>query len=279
MSYSFLSPHLQSLAEAIRKCFKKNHGIGSFRIEEAISKNINFSHTLVATTKDYHFLCIEVSENAYLTTLDAIVLEYRDKSLPVKLYVAVPKDHPNTEFQLQLSRARQHGVGVIEVDDNGCDIIQEALSQSLAGVRSPDGFPSKYREGLTKALHTFRNGDPAKGCSAVYDEIEALSRKVAAKTHAKGWWKTAPTENIQIGRWAKVMREMMNNLDYKKCPPKLTHVLIARIVGVTAHRNETGHKPGTKAALINRDRQLRTRFESATDLLRDLIDAGKPLRV
>jgi len=30
-----------------------------------------------------------------------------------------------------------------------------------------------------------------KACALIYDEIESLFRKVAAKTHAKGWWQTA----------------------------------------------------------------------------------------
>jgi hypothetical protein len=59
----------------------------------------------------------------------------------------------------------------------------------------------------------------------------------------------------------------------------LTTAFLAKIHGVTPHRNESGHKPRSEAELKKRDRELRTRFEAAVDLLRDLIVAVKPLRV
>lgn len=61
--------------------------------------------------------------------------------------------------------------------------------------------------------------------------------------------------------------------------PGLTPAFLARIHGVTPHRNESGHKPANEELLKKRDRELRTRFESAVDLLGDLIVAVKPLRV
>jgi len=281
MTYSFLSPHLQGHAEAVKQYFKTQRGIGSFKIEEAVSSDVPYRHTLVAPTKDFHYLCVEVSEQAYSSALDATVLYYRGKSLPVKLYVAIPKGLSNSDLQTQLRQARDTGVGVIEVDLNGCDIIQEATSQSLAGLRSPNlqEYPAKYRAPLSDAAHTFRNGSPSKGCSEVYDEIEALSRRIALKTQAKSWWKIPPKVKLNTGPWAKVIEEMMEKLNYSKCPPKLKKTLLARVLGITPHRNDTGHKINTKAARIKRDTQLRTRFEAATDLLQDLIEASKPLYV
>ena len=41
----------------------------------------------------------------------------------------------------------------------------------------------------------------------------------------------------------------------------------------------TGHKPKNRAARIKRDRELRTRFESAIDVLRDFANALRPLRI
>jgi hypothetical protein len=47
----------------------------------------------------------------------------------------------------------------------------------------------------------------------------------------------------------------------------------------TEYRNETGHKPASLPKKIERDKQLRTRFESAMDELGRLIEAARPLRV
>jgi len=58
-------------------------------------------------------------------------------------------------------------------------------------------------------------------------------------------------------------------LDYKRCP-KVSRPLLARILGITEHRNELGHKPRNRAARVKRDQELRTRFEAAADLLFDV---------
>ncbi len=281
MSYRILPPHLQGHAEAVKRYFRTK-GVTKFTIEEPIGRDGVYRHTLTATTNDGHYICVEVSENAYIDTLDAVVLDYRNKKLPVKLYVAIPKGVSNANLQKQLGQARRNGVGVVEVDENGADLIHDALSQSLADLREIDlnSFPTKYRSALSQAADSFRRGNPAKGCSMVYDEIEDLSRRIAEKTEAKGFWKSAPTLKIDKAPWANVLEALMEQLNYSVCPcPKLKKVFLARVLGITSHRNETGHKIRRRADLVKRDKRLRTRFEDATDLLLDLINASKPLHV
>jgi len=70
----------------------------------------------------------------------------------------------------------------------------------------------------------------------------------------------------------------MQQLDPEQ-PPNIPEALLARVLGITSHRNEAGHNPDSRPALIRRDREQRTRFETATDLLFDLINATKALRV
>jgi hypothetical protein len=281
MSYRILPPHLQNLAEQVKKYFKSK-GITKFAVEEPIDRDGIFRHTLLASTSDGHYVCVEVSENAYIETLDAVLLDYRNKNLPVKLYVAIPKRMVVVNLQKQLRQARRNGVGVLEVDEKGAELVHEALSQSLVDLRSVefDSFPSKYRGSLSRAVETFRNGDPAKGCSTVYDEIEALSRRIAKKTQKKGLWKSVPKLNLDRDSWANVMEALMEQLNYSACGcPKLKKALLARVLGITSHRNETGHKISRRADLVKRDKRLRTRFEDAIDLLSDLIDASRPLYV
>ncbi|HEX7330309.1 MAG TPA: hypothetical protein VF290_02350 [Pyrinomonadaceae bacterium] len=282
MTYRILPTHLHIYAEAVKKYFKTHKGITSFKTEEPIVRDGIFRHTLTAETKDGHYICVEVSESAYIDTLDAVVLDYRNKILPVKLYVAIPKTATNTNLQKQLSQARKNGVGVLEVDEKTGDIIHEALSQSLAGLRPIDlqAFPPKYRAPLSDAANTFHNGNPAKGCSMIYDEIEALTRRIASKTQKKGCWKTIPKLKIDKDPWANVLEAMMDQLNASACScPELKKIFLAKILGITSLRNETGHKIQRRADLVKRDKRLRTRFEEATDLLLDLINASKPLHV
>lgn len=287
MSYSFLAPPLQPTADAAKKYFKDKRGISKFKIEETIEPSIDYRPTLSAIAPDQHYICIEVSTSPYSNTLDAFVLDCMNQGLPVKLYVAMPKGPGGKEFKTKLQRAKRHGVGVFEVDGTSGEMIQEALSLSLTGLRpaDPREFPSKFRSDVSDAETSFRNGNPAKGCSLLYDEIEALTRRIAIKTKAKGYWRSLkkgerpPKINLEKGPWATVMRILMEHLDYKKCScPGLDDTLLARVRGLTAHRNESGHKPRSHNELKKRNRELRTRFENAVDILLDLITATKPLR-
>jgi hypothetical protein len=281
MTYRILPPHLQIHAEAAKKYFKSK-GVSKFAVEAPVSADGTYRHTLTASTADGHFVCVEVSENAYFDTLDAMVLEYRYRKLPVKLYVAVPKGTSNANFQKQLRQARRSGVGVLEVEARGAELVLEALSQSLADLREIDldSLPTRYRANLSLAVETFRRGNPAKGCSMIYDEIEDLSRSIAKKTYQKGFWKKSTKLKFEKDPWANVVDALMNELNYSACGcPKLKKPLLARVLGVTAHRNETGHKVKNRADLIKRDKELRTRFETAEDLLVDLVEASRPLKV
>jgi len=97
-----------------------------------------------------------------------------------------------------VDEARTKGVGVIEVSVSRCVVIHEALLLSLMGARSEDRrqFPSRYRSVLSTAEATFRNGDPAKGCALVYDEIEGLCRRLAKKIQNKKWWTVGRTFSV-----------------------------------------------------------------------------------
>jgi len=286
MSYQYLSEQLRPIADSAARFFKSKWGVHSFKVENTIHNDISYRPTLHAITRDHHFLCVEVSESPYPSGLDAFVADCMNLCLPVRLVVALPAGSTDANYSRDLARARRHGVGVLEVSPQDAKLIQLALSFSLAAVRPIylERFPSKYRLTLSQAEDAFRRGNPTKGCSLLYDEIEALSRKIAKKTHGKGLWRPIkpgqkpPKVNFNRGKWEKVVRTLMENLDYSKCK-SLTGTLLARVVGITAHRNESAHKVTNQRDLIRRDTQLRTRFETATDILFELINASKPLRL
>jgi hypothetical protein len=96
---------------------------------------------------------------------------------------------------------------------NDVTVVHEPLSRSLCGVRSIEmkKHPTKYRYALSQAEATFRQENPAKGCSEIYDEIQALTRLIAKKTLKEGMWKATksgaaiPAINLAKDSWANVM--------------------------------------------------------------------------
>jgi len=286
MSYRYLSEQLRPIADSAARFFKRRWGVSGFKVEETIHEDVSYRPTLHAMTRDYHLLCIEVSESPYPTGLDAFIADCMRLSLPVRLFVALPAGSTAPNYKRDIARAREYGVGVLEVSTQAVEHIQSALSLSLVTVRriDLDRFPTKYRLALSQAEDTFKQGNPVKGCSDLYDEIEALSRRIAKKTYQKGFWRPpkpgqkAMRIDFDRGPWERVLKILMGNLDPKRCR-FIRQALLARVLGITPQRNESAHKPRNHAELIKRDRQLRTRFETATDIFLDLINSSKRLRV
>lgn len=285
MNFVYLPKSLVPTAEKAVEHFRDNHGISSFRVEEEIGPALSYRPTLQALTSDHYYLCIEVNESPYPSVLEPTVLDCITQGLPVKLYVAFPSDPLPADYKVRVDRARSHGIGVLEVSPNRTQMIHPALPLSLASLRprQKKEFPARYRSALAEAESTFKNGSPSQGCLLIQQEIEALSRKIAKKTQAKSLWRPLkPSEKAPkfSGKtaWAKVMDIMIDHIDPQKCPNP-DRSLLNRIAGMTTHRNESGHKPGNLKALIKRDREARTRFESAVDTLYDLIQQSRHLRV
>ncbi len=283
MAYRYLPEHLHDAADRVKQFFREERGFTNFKIEEEVDKTLGYRPTLHTHTKDHHILCVDVQESPYSTALDSIVLDCVKKSFPVKLYVAFPENPSQQEYKKKVDRARANGVGVVEVRANAIEVIHEALALSLLGVRDvkPSRFPAKFRAELARAESTFRGGNPVEGCLIIYKELEALSRTVVEKTRTKGQWRAlnAGEKNPHIKHntaWQKIMEVLMDHLDQKKCPA-LQLPLLARILSVAPHRNDTGHKITSLKKLIKRDTELKTRFESATDLLFELIQAAKAI--
>jgi hypothetical protein len=285
MTFAFraLPPGLHETAEQAIAWFIKRWGVRKNKIvvEGEFDSQISFRPTFLTKTDDQYLLCIEISDNIYNNTLDSVVLSCRDKGLPIKLMVAVPRSSTtDSQYAAKLKSAKIAGVGILEVDGQSGDIVQQPLALSLAGVRRIDTskFPRQYRQPLQQAYQTFRDGEPSKACSLVYDELEATCRRVAAKAVKSKVYAT-PLK-ISTCSWAELLRNMDRQINRKDARAKpITSDLLARIIGVTGHRNASGHKPKTVTELVKRDQALRTRFETAVDLLDELIDASRPLKI
>ena len=287
MPYRFLSNSLHLTADRAVDYFKTHHGAKTFEFEEPLASDIAYRPTIQAMMTDYHCLCVEVTDSPYPRgALNEFVLDCMRRSLPVRLYLAIPAGLADATFRQNIEFANKWSIGIIQVGEATSEVLAPPTSLSLAAVRTIDRskYPRKYRQAVSDAVSAFLSGNPAKGCSLLYDEIETLSRKVTKKTYDKGFWKAnqTPSGNVDTGAWANVLDQLLDKLNFQSCRascPVLSRELIAQIRGITAHRNESGHKPKSKSKLINRDRRLRTRFEHAADLLLDLTDAAKPLRV
>lgn len=279
MTYRSLPAHLHVTADAARKYFARHQGATSFVTEEPFHTSVAYCPTFSGKTRDHHLLAVEVIDCSTSASLERCVHDCMRNFVPVRFYLGYPIGITDTNARLFHRFASANSVGLLEIGTQATVVLQP-LALSLAGVRPIEArrFPGKYKLALAMAEQTFRAGDPAKGCALLYDEIERICREIAKAA----LWQKAPGMNLDKDPWQGIAKFMLNHLDGAKAKalcPELDAGLIGRIVGVTAHRNDSGHKPANKAALVKRDKELRTRFESAADLLFDLVTASKPLRI
>jgi len=287
MIFSILSPEMRPTAEGARKYLIQRWGLrsDSVRVESPIGGVKNFVPAFHGVDSAHNIVCVEVSSRAYRNAWDSTILDCRESGLPIKIYVAMPKGAIDPEFQTHRALARERGVGLLEIDvarPHLSEVSYAALSQPLTGVRKMEvaGFPKKYRPIIGQAERMYRDGDPGKACSTLYDEIESLTRRLAFRAKEVGLWKSVPSCNFQTTNWGPFLAIMKRELkwgapDLKPVSPDLW----ARVEGIVKYRNQSGHKPKNTKELVEIEKQLRTRFEMAGDILKDLVGASKGLKI
>ncbi len=285
MSFQLLAPHLHLTADEAKAYFTQEHGAKNWQEETAVPKLTSLRPTLTAELSDGTILCVEVSERALSPTLDAFVIESCTKHYPVKLYVVLPDTRADVDFAKNLKEAKRRGIGVIEIQGDEHTVLAEAVSLSLFAVRSINLklLPEARRDAARQAEATFRNGNPVKGCQAVCEEIESVTRAFAIESKRLGWWKSLPPPakepklSLKTGAWARVLEQLRERLDYKLAATnsQVTKGLVGKAQVLTEPRNSTSHKPGDLAAIIERDRKLRTLFEQSGDTLTEWLAATK----
>lgn len=288
MTYGLLGQDLHDTADKAKKWFADHYGAKKFACEQPIF-DLPLKPTWQAVLHGGYSLCVNVQPTPFSPTLYAFVNQCAQEGLPVKLWVAIGASVPKESFASELKQARNAGVGVIQFPENGAPHeFHHAMPLSLFGLTrvSPKKLPKSRREVFRNAEDTFLDGSPGQGCQTICQELEDISRLVAEKAHALGWWKN-PTGSKPLSKkffaktaWATVLEKMEQRANVSlikaKCP-KFTKHLIVRTRAYTEWRNAVSHKPNNLAALKARDKKLRTMFEATSDLLVDWYDAVKPL--
>ncbi len=288
MNFHFLSENLHDTALASKSFIKNRFGISKFNVEQSIHKSIGYGPTIHGKTKENYIFCIEVRENINRihVAFNEFISECMRNCLPVKIIIAIPKGVKYSSKELK--NIKKLGLGLLEADKQDSYLAEIPTNLHLSHVRPIEfnKYPIYFREKLHEADSTFKNTSPVKGCLIIYEEIEYISRIIAEEAIKKDFLKKnikLPKKfknlNFKIGSWAIIIQFLMGHFDYKKAKcPQLNTSLLARILGLTSHRNDAGHKPQSLEKLKERDIQLRTRYETSFDILLELINACKPIK-
>ena len=285
MTYQVLPLHLHATADRAKEFFHGNHGVRKIAAEEPLADSIEWRPTISGVTTDFHIVAVEVTDGGYTQSLDGAIVQCINSGLPVRLYIVYPGDDiKGDDFMRTFRDALKRGVGIVEVRGATCALVKPALDLSLHSVRRVDSkqFAKKRRQAVLDAESTFLGGDPVKGCLRVYEQVESLSRGLAEKAQQRGWWSPPAKLKISKGPWATVMQELIKGVNVsllRGACPNIDESLLNRIAGLTDPRNQFAHQPRNRAALIKRDRRLRTYYEHAIDVLEELDRGVRRLRI
>jgi hypothetical protein len=291
VKFSLLGQDLHETAEQAKRFFSESYGATRFRCEEPISSDLPLRPTWQAKMKNGYMLCINVQPSPFSESLYEFVTRGAQKGMPIKLWVAVAAGAAKESFSSDLKKAHEAGIGVVQIEaDGSAHECHRAVPLSLFGLKRTKlaTIPAARREEVKSAEDAYLDGHPEKGCQAICQELEAITRKFAEAIYGKGWWITPAGSTphrsrfFQIDSWATMLEEMERRTDYrlmKAKAPKFTKNLILTARAYTDWRNTVSHKPRTLSELQARDEKLRTMFEATRDSLLGWYEAAKPLRL
>lgn len=291
MSYSLLGQDLHETADSARAWLTRLYGARGPKCEQQVTKDLPLRPTWQATAPTGYILCVNVQPSPFSQTLHEFVNLAMQRGLPIKLWVAVPADSTKESFASELKQARQAGIGVVQFSDGSLPHeYHRAVATSLFALSRTElsKIPKAAREMFKNAEETFLGGDPSHGCQSICQDIEALSRLVAAETYRLGLWKSPHGSAVLKSRfftsdsWATMLGAFEQRADEpaikRKCQP-FRKQLIVRTRAFTDWRNSVSHKPKGMAELKKRDSRLRTMFEATRDLLVDWCHCARPLGI
>ena len=289
MAYGLLGQDLHVAADKARRWFAHRYGATGFKCEAPVKLDLPLRPTWQANLRTGYLLCVNVQSTPFSPTLHEFVNGCAQQRLPIKLWVAIGEGGPKDSFGADLKQARNLGVGVVHIYDNGDPHeYHRPVPLSLFALARTEfrRVPAPVRETIKNAEDTFLDGHPGEGCQSICQELENISRSFAHETYKRGWWKSPPGANAPPARfftrdsWAGMLKDFDDRANVaqisKKCP-SFTKQLIAGTRAYTDWRNSVSHKPKTVAQRKVRDARLRTMFEATRDLVLDWFQAAKPL--
>lgn len=291
MTYSILGQNLFETADRARQYFSTQYGATQFKCEQSFDEDLPLKPTWQANLSAGYCLCIEVRESPFSNTLYEFVVRCAARSLPVRLWVAVPQDAASPTFGTELRQAQDAGVGVVQIAEDGKAYeLRRPVALSLFALKKTDlkKIPKGQREEVKTSEATFLDGSPDQGCQAICQALEQLTRTFAEHGYNQGLWRQGQgqpalkSQFFHMKPWAAVLEAMEDRIDVGKVKAKsatFNKQAIVRARGHTDWRNAVSHKPRSFKERLDRDTKFRTMFESTRDLLVDWYAIVKPFRL
>jgi hypothetical protein len=287
MTYALLGQDLFETADRARDYFAQQCGAKKFICEPRLASEFPFNPTWQAILPHKYVLYVDVALAPFDSTYYEFMHRCANKNMLAYLWVAIPPGAAKPNFSSELQRAKELGVGVVQMADNAPREFHKALLTSAFGVNRTDtkAVSPKYRAALKTVEDVYLDGNPQDGCRRIAEHIESVTRRFAEHSYNAGWWKpgsSAKVPDFRRGHWAPLLEELDGRIDTKRVRqkvPSFSKTLIAHARGMTEWRNSLSHAQLTQEDLHARDARLRANFESSRNLLVDWYPIATALKL
>ncbi len=268
MPFDNFTPRLKAVAtNALAHC-KKRYGANGLKIEEGIDKEIGWRPTFFLRPSKFLILAAEVADILYPEALKGAAHDIGHYDFPIAVYQVCPLDaYQNDPKQAKSNLLREHGFGIITVDDEGRVTVQYpcvALAQhiSLKQLESElYGLNSVLKVKFRSAHDTYVTNE-GQGLQQAGQLVEGLVRSMAKQATTKGYARAfAPTEAL-----AGVIDELYGKPLFKNHRAALG----AARDFVKEFRNVASHAPKSAKAAAEKIRKCKTGFLDAISVAKKL---------
>jgi hypothetical protein len=268
MPFDTLSERLKQVADRALLACKQRYGGNGVKIEEGIDNAIMWRPTFYLKPSKVRVVAVEVEDNLYPGSLrgaaheiglfDAPIMVFQACTL--EAYLADPK-------QKNVSLLRDHGFGIITVDEDGNVVVQQAciplaqhippsLLEKEIGPLSP-----QLKVGFRSAYEVYKTSE-TQGLQAAGQIVEAIVSVLAVDAHKKGLLKKDKQGNVRAlpGQLALRIDEL-----YDAFPAHRATLGEARSF-VGEYRNTASHPADSAKRAAERIRKCRAGFLQAVAL-------------
>ncbi|HTB58322.1 MAG TPA: hypothetical protein VLC06_10630 [Polyangia bacterium] len=272
-----LAPELFETRDLARTFFAKRGATGfvceaKFKEDESLP----LKPTWQASTRKYYRLCIDIRSSLVTSQFNDFVTACVINGYPVHLWVVLPKDVGISSLGKQLKEAKERGIGVAHVIEDGTiHVHHEAVSLSLFGLRKtePSGLSRPQWETISRAENVFFGGNPEGACQDIGQQVEDVTRKFAEESFNLNCWDPkakAPSPALFTGNWDPMLEKLERDIipkEVQKKFPDFKKNYVTRARAITSDRNLMSHAPKNLKERIARDGALRTKYENMRDVL------------
>ncbi|MDB5222633.1 MAG: hypothetical protein JWN83_1300 [Chitinophagaceae bacterium] len=270
-TYLILDPDLHEIAEYAMKEIMSRYNLRNPLIEQAINPNISWRPTFL-WKKPTEYLACEPAFKPLPPIINSNFMDIQSSGLPIRIIVAYPHDNSIsiTEFQKDLRKAKQHGIGYMSVDatTKKANIEYKGVS-SILSIPAIDfsQIKSGLRPKVIDAYDMYMSGDPKHGVQELGQLMEKCMTVLATQAIGRGKLRNSNYVPGRFYKLTKLIDELLNE--------KIIDLgILGNCRGFVYPRNSTSH-PQDIASIKKIERKLKENFIKGVSILEELPAAFK----